>query len=129
MAIRQARTPVRKATVASIVAFGVWWAGILYLDGVLATRFPYSQYETIALLYPDLFYPVLPGWILGHAQPFGVGVFLISLGWLILLAGAIGAGSARLASRQDWSPWVTPVAVIAVLFALLTVVEALLQSI
>lgn len=125
MEVSQSRTPVREATMATILTFGVWWAGIMYLDGLIATKFPYSQYETIALLYPDIFYPLLPGWILAHAQPFGIGVYVVSLGWMILLVVGVGIGSARLASRQGWSPWVTPVAVIAILFAIFTAGEAI----
>lgn len=123
------RTPIREATIASIMTFAAWWAGLLYLDGVVARRLPYSQYETISLLYPDIFYPVLPGWILAHAQPFAVGLYLVTLGWMIVLIVAVGAVSARLASRQGWSPWGTPVAVIAVLFVLLTVGEAIALNI
>lgn len=111
------------------MAFAAWWAGILYLDGVVARRLPYSQYETVSLLYPDIFYPVLPGWILAHAQPFAVGVYLVTLGWVIALVGTVGAGSARLASRRGWSPWGTAVAVIAILFVLFTAGEAIVQNI
>lgn len=108
----------------ALVALGVWWGAILLLDGAIAATVPYDRYETIALLYPDVFYPALPGWILAHAQPFSAGVYVVSIGWTIALSAVIGAASAGLASRYELPPAPTAVALVLALFVVLTVVEA-----
>lgn len=102
----------------------VWWAGILYLDGALSTMLPYDQYETVGLLYPDVYYPALPGWILAHAQPFSIGVWIVAIGWMVILVVAIGTGAARYAGRRDRSPAVTAVEAVAMLFVVVTAIEA-----
>lgn len=112
---------------ASGVAFGlliVWWGGVLQIDGALATRFPYHRYETLALLYPDVFYPALPGWILAHVQPSAVGFWFVVLGWMIALSVAIGSGAARYASGRNRSPTVTALVFVGAVFVAMTLLEA-----
>lgn len=118
----------RRSTLeASGAAFGlliVWWGGVLRLDGALATRFPYHRYETLTLLYPDVFYPALPGWILAHAQPSAVGFRSVVLGWTIALSVVIGSVAARYASGRNRSPTVTAVVFVGALFVAVTLLEA-----
>lgn len=118
------RNPVLEATGVALVALVAWWGGVLHLDGALAAKFPYRQYETLSLLYPDAFYPALPGWVLAHAQPFAVGFWLVVLGWLIALPVAIGAGATKFASERGRSPRVVAFAFVLGLFVALTVAEA-----
>lgn len=118
------RRSVLKASGAALAMLVVWWGGILYLDGVLAASFPYHQYETLTLLYPGIFYPALPGWILAHAQPFSIGFWLVVLGWMIVLSMAIGAGVARYACGHNQSPTAIAAVFVVALFVAVTVIEA-----
>lgn len=79
------RRHVLYSSIGAITTLFVWWVGVLVIDGALAERLPYDQYETIALLYPAVFSPGLPGWILAHVQPFHYGVFVVLFAWLIAL--------------------------------------------
>lgn len=101
-----------------------WWGGVLYLDGALAAALPYHRYETVALLYPDVYYPGLPGWILASVQPFSAGVWAALLGWMLLLSIAVGVGSARYAARRRRSPVRVAAAVVVATFVVVTVAEA-----
>lgn len=117
----------RSVVAAAIVALGMliaWWVGILYLDGALAAKLPYHQYEMAALLYPDVFYPALPGWILAHAQPFAIGFWLVALGWMLALPVAIGAGAVNVASRYEVSSTATAATFVVALFVIVTILEA-----
>lgn len=118
------RRAVVEAAGVTLVLLAAWWVGILYLDGALSTTLPYDQYETVGLLYPDVYYPALPGWILAHAQPFSIGVWIVAVGWMVTLAVAIGTGAARYAGRRDRSPTTTAVEAVAVLFVVVTAIEA-----
>lgn len=112
---------------ASGVALAVliaWGVGITYLDGVLAEMMPYDQYETVALLYPSVFYPALPGWILAQFQPFSIGVWIVTIGWMIVLSVIIGLGATRYAFRRGSSPNYTAAAFVVALFVVVTVLEA-----
>lgn len=118
------QSSVLKASGAAFVMLLVWWGGILHLDGVLAARFPYHQYEILALLYPDVFYPALPGWILAHAQPFSIGFWLVAFGWMIALPVGIGVVAARYASGHSQSPTAIATVFVLALFVAVTVIEA-----
>lgn len=72
---------VIEASVVTLALFLLWWGGVRYLDGTLAAALPYHRYETVALLYPDVYYPGLLGWIVASTQPFTIGV------WLVFWAG------------------------------------------
>ena len=112
---------------ASGVALAVlilWGVGITYLDGVLAGMMPYDQYETVALLYPGVFYPALPGWILAQFQPFSIGVWIVTIGWMIVLSVVIGLGATRYAFGRGSSPNYTAAAFVVALFVVVTVLEA-----
>lgn len=109
------------AALASLLA---WWGGVVALDGALAEALPYHRYETAALLYPDVYYPGLPGWILASVQPSSVGVWLALLGWMLLLSTVIGAVSVRYASPRGRSPLVVATAVVVALFVATTAAEA-----
>lgn len=74
--------------------------------------------------YPDVYYPALPGWILGHAQPFSIGVWIVAVGWMVILAVAIGIGATRYAGRRDRSPAVAAGEAVAVLFVVVTAIES-----
>lgn len=115
---------VLEASEVALVVLAVWWVGVLHLDGALSGTLPYDRYETVSLLYPDVYYPALPGWILAQAQPFSGGVWVVTVGWMIALSTIIGTGAARYASRRDRSPTATAAAAVAVLFVLVTAVEA-----
>lgn len=118
------RRCVFTASTAALASLLAWWGGVVALDGALAAALPYHRYETAALLYPDVYYPGLPGWILASVQPFSVGVWLALLGWMLLLSAAIGALSVRYASPRGRSPLVVATAVVVVLFVATTVAEA-----
>lgn len=113
-----------KASVTTLGLLIVWWVGIHYLDGVLAMTLPYDQYEMVAFLYPEVYYPGLPGWVLAHAQPFAVGVWLVSIGWMVVLSFAIGGGATQFASETTRSPPNVAAATVIALFVLVTVIEA-----
>lgn len=120
--------PTRRSTVpASSVALALllaWWVGVTALDGALASALPYRRYETAALLYPDVYYPGLPGWILASVQPFSAGVWAALGGWMLLLSIAVGVGSARYADRRGRSPVRVAAAVVVAAFVVATVAEA-----
>lgn len=118
------RRSVLGASAVALVLFAVWWVAILRLDSSLALLLPYHRYELVALLYPEIYYPVLPGWILASAQPYGWGVWVAALGWMLLLSLAIGAGATKVASERGLRPASTAAAAIGGLFVLFTVVEA-----
>lgn len=118
------RRSVLEASGVSLVLLAVWWVSILSLDDALSGRLPYDQYETVGLLYPNVYYPAFPGWILAHAQPFSIGVWIAVVGWMVALVVAIGTGAARYADRRDRSPTTTAVEAVAVLFVVVTAVEA-----
>lgn len=104
--------------------FVVWWGGVLSLDGALASALPHHRYETAALLYPDVYYPGLPGWVLASVQPFSVGVWAALLGWMLLLSVAVGVASARHAARRGRPPVRVAAAVVVAAFVVATVAEA-----
>lgn len=118
------RGPLLKASLTVLVMLILWWVGILYLDGALVQMMPYDQYKTVALLYPEIYYPALPGWMLAHAQPFSLGVLFVTGGWMIVLSVAIGAVATRYASTRSSSPVPTAAAFVVVLFVAATVIEA-----
>lgn len=119
------RRAVFLASTAALALLLAWWAGVRYLDGALAAALPYHRYETVALLYPDVYYPGLPGWILASVQPFAAGVWAALLGWLLLLSVAIGVGSARYAARGSRSPVRVAAAVVTATFVVVTFAEVL----
>ena len=82
------RTGVAAASAAALAALLAWWGGVAWLDGVLAANPPYRRYETVALPYPDVFYPGVPGLVLAHAQPFYVGYYVALVGGVVGLAVA-----------------------------------------
>lgn len=112
------------ASATTLMMLVLWWAGILYLDGALAQMLPYDQYEMVALLYPEVYYPALPGWILAHAQPFSIGVWLVAIGWMVALSMAIGAAATRYATELHLSPVTAAAAFVALLFVAVTILEA-----
>lgn len=118
------RRSVIAASATALALLLVWWSGVQYLDGALAAELPYRRYETVALLYPDVYYPGLPGWYLAMVQPFSAGVWAALLGWLLVLSVAIGAGAVRYATSRGRSPSVIATAVVVALFVVTTVVEA-----
>lgn len=123
MAASSGRSLVSAAAVALALLL-VWWGGVQYLDGALAAELPYRRYETVALLYPDVYYPGLPGWYLAAVQPSAAGVWAALFGWLLVLSVAIGAGAVRYATARGRSPPVIATAVVVALFVVTTVVEA-----
>lgn len=126
------RRSLLEASVAALVALLVWWGGVTSLDGALAMRLPYDRYETVALLYPDVFYPGVPGLYLTDAlYSLDVDVVLGSLtyvvgllGWMVALSAAIGAGAVWYAPRLDRSPTIIAVAAVVALFVVITATEA-----
>lgn len=108
----------------ALLTLAAWWVGILYLDGTLSTMLPYDQYQQIALLYPEIYYPALPGWILATSQPFALGVWLVALGWMLILSAAIGAAATRYPVVSRSSPVATAVGFVVVLFVAVTILEA-----
>lgn len=110
------RRSVLEASGVALGSLAVWWVGIPYLDGALGVMLSYGRYETVGLLYPDVYYPALTGWILAQAQPFSVGVWVVTVGWMLTLPVAVGTAATRYASRRDRSPIATAVAAVAVLF-------------
>lgn len=115
---------VLQASVVALLTLVLWWAGVIYLDGLLAEELPYHRYETVALLYPGVFYPGLPGWVLAGIQPFSLGVFVAAIGWMVVLSAAIGTATTWYATRRGLSPLSTAAASVIVLFITTTVVEA-----
>lgn len=126
------RRSLLEASSVALAMLVAWWGGVLYLDGVLAAKLPYGQYEAVALLYPDVFYPGVPGMALAEVLFFlnvhvvlgGLTFYVALLGWTILLSVAIGAGAVRYASGRDRSPTVTAAAAVVALFVAVTVIEA-----
>lgn len=115
---------VLEASAVALSAFVAWWAGILYLDGLLAMALPYDQYQLVALLYPDVYYPGLPGWILAQGQPFSIAIWPVAIGWMLVLSVTIGAGAVRYASGRGRSPPNTAAVAVVMLFVAVTVIEA-----
>lgn len=118
------RNTVLKASGIALVALLVWWASTIVVDSMAARMFPYDQYETLALLYPNVFYPGLPGWILASAQPFSIGVWIVAIGWMMVVSLIIGAVAVRFGPEWGVSPNVSAVVVVGALFVVVTVVEA-----
>lgn len=118
------RMSVLRASGIALLVLMVWWIGIPYLDGALGVMLPYDQYEMVALLYPDIYYPALPGWILAHAQPYSLGVVLVAASWMTALSVIIGAAAAKYAVARNSSPAVTATAFVIALFIAVTVLEA-----
>lgn len=118
------RNTVLKASGTALVALLLWWVSMIVVDSAAARMFPYHQYETLALFYPNVFYPGLPGWILASAQPFSVGVWIAAIGWMIAVSFIIGAVAVRFGPEWEVSPNVSAVVVVVALFVLVTVVEA-----
>lgn len=117
----------RSTLTASGVALAVlvvWWGFTLYIDGVVLRTVPYHQYETVALLYPEIYYPALPGWALAHAQPFSWGIWVVTLGWMVLLSAAIGVSVTRYASGSETSPSIVAIGCVVGLFVAVTALEA-----
>lgn len=112
------------ASMTALVVLMMWWVGILYLDGALALMLPYDQYSLVSLLYPDVYYPALPGWALAHAQPYSFGVLVVAIGWMVVLSGAIGAGATKVASDRNLSPTISAAAIVIALFVVVTAIEA-----
>lgn len=94
------------------------------LDSIAARMVPYNQYEMLALLYPNVFYPALPGWFLASVQPFSMGVWIVTGAWMILLSVVIGAVAVRYGPELKWSPSMSAAGLVVTLFVLVTVVEA-----
>lgn len=115
------------ASTTALVVLIAWWASILYLDGALAQMLPYDQYELVALLYPDVYYPALPGWILAQIQPFTVGVWFVALGWMLGLSVVIGAAATRFAFGRGLSSVTTAAVFVVLLFVAATAIEAAAQ--
>lgn len=118
------RMSVLRASGIALLVLMVWWIGIPYPDGALRVMLPYDQYEMVALLYPDIYYPALPGWILAHAQPYSLGVVLVAASWMTALSVIIGAAAAKYAVARNSSPAVTATAFVIALFIAVTVLEA-----
>lgn len=124
--------PTFEASVVVLATLLAWWVVVLALDGALTATFPYDRYETFALLYPDAFYPGIPGLLLaeflaglGLEALFGGRTFFVGVvGWLILLAAAVGTGVARLASRRGRSPTATAAATVGGLVVVVSLLEA-----
>lgn len=116
---------VLPASILALLLLILWWGGVLLLDGMLAAELAYQQYETVALLYPDVFYPGLPGWILAHVQPFYLGFYLVAIGWMVALSAAIGAGATWYATRRGRSALATAAVFVIVLFVTVTGIEAI----
>lgn len=113
-----------QASIVSLVLFILWWGGIIFLDGVFAATFPYQQYETIALLYPDVFYPGLPGWYLTQIPPFPFSLYIVAIGWMIVLSVVIGTIAAWYSDRSGHSSLVTAAAIVILMFIMMTGIEA-----
>lgn len=114
-----------RPSVAALVSLIAWWGGVTFIDGYLAQNLPYNQYSMVALLYPDIYYPGLPGWVLAHAQPFAAGLWVVTLGWLVLLSGGIGAGALKLPADRALAPTKNAIAIVVGLFAVATIIEAI----
>lgn len=123
------RTSVLKASGIALVALLVWWGSMIIVDSMAARMVPYHQYETLALLYPNVFYPGLPGWVLASVQPFSLGVWVVALGWMLLVSVSIGAVAVRFGPDLGLSPNVSAVGVVGALFVLVTVGEAVVSLI
>lgn len=122
--VASSRRSLVSASAVALALLLVWWGGVQYLDGALAAELPYRRYETVALLYPDVYYPGLPGWYLAMLQPFSAGVWAALFGWLLVLSVAIGASAVRYATARGRSPSVIATAAVVALFVVTTVVEA-----
>lgn len=112
------------ASIVDLVTLATWWIGILALDGALSMILSYDQYQLAALLYPEVYYPALPGWILAHSQPTAIGVWLVALGWMLTLSVAIGAAAVRYPVVRSSSPTVTAAVFVVALFVAVAVLEA-----
>lgn len=119
-----------KPSIAALAALLAWWGVLLFVEDALTTRMPYEQYRTVALLYPGVFYPGVPGMVLaellllaGADVLFGDLTFYVGLfGWVLALSVAIGAAAEKYA--PDPSPSVTAAGSVVALFVAITVVEA-----
>lgn len=118
------RNSVLKASGIALVTLLVWWVSMIVVDSMAARMVPYNQYETLALLYPNVFYPGLLGWMLASAQPFSLGVWLVALGGMLVVSVSIGAVAERFGSGSGLSPHVSAAGVVGALFVLVTVSEA-----
>lgn len=122
------RRSLTTASIAALVAFLVWWIGVSYLDGILAQSFPYERYATIGLLYPEVFYPGIPGLALaGGISALGFGgwaLWIGLLGWIVVLSAILGAGATWYAAERGGSPVRIAVTAVVGLFVAFTVMEA-----
>lgn len=118
------RSSVLKASGVALAVLLVWWVSMTILDLMAARMVPYNQYEVLALLYPNVFYPALPGWFLASFQPFSTGVWIVTGAWMILLSVVIGVVAVRYGPKQDASPNVSAAGLVVALLLLVTVVEA-----
>lgn len=124
MAEQPSRSAVIRTSVVALALLVAWWAGVGYLDGALAAALPYERYETATLLYPEIYYPLLPGWIVAGSQPFAIGLYAIVAGWMIALSVGIGTMAARIAAGRDLSATAASAGIVVGLFVFFTAVEA-----
>lgn len=121
------RTVLRTSTVV-LALFAVWWGGTITIDSALARRLPYERYEVVALLYPDVYYPALPGWFIGGFQPFPGAFWVVVVGWMLVLSVGIGYGVASFATARGRSPSWSAVVFVAALFLAVTTIEAVITT-
>ena len=126
------RKSLLKPSIAALAMLLAWWGVLLFVEDALTMRIPYEQYRTIALLYPGVFYPGVPGMVLAEllllagadvlfdGLTFYVGLF----GWVVALSTAIGAAAEKYAPEGGPSPSVTAAGSVFALFVAITVVEA-----
>lgn len=125
------RKSLLKPSIAALVTLLAWWGLLLFVEDALTTRMPYEQYRIVALLYPEVFYPGVPGMVLaellllsGADVLFGDLTFYVGLfGWVVALSVAIGAAGEKYAPEHGLSPSVTTAGSVVALFVVITVAE------
>lgn len=126
------RKSLLKPSIAALATLLAWWGILLFVEDALTTRMPYEQYQTVALLYPGVFYPGVPGMLLaellllaGADILFGGLTFYVGLfGWVVALSVAIGVAAGKYAPERGLSPSATAAGSVVVLFVAITVIEA-----
>jgi hypothetical protein len=126
------RKSLLKPSIAALVTLFAWWGVLLFVEDALITKMPYEQYRMVALLYPEVFYPGVPGMVLaellllvGADILFGGLTFYVGLfGWVVALSVAIGVAAEKYAPAHGLSPSVTAAGSVLALFVAIIIAEA-----
>jgi len=126
------RKSLLKPSIAALVTLLAWWGVLLFVEDALITKMPYEQYRMVALLYPEVFYPGVPGMVLaellllvGADILFGGLTFYVGLfGWVVALSVAIGVAAEKYAPANGLSPSVTAAGSVLALFVAIVIAEA-----